>query len=354
MEDDKNDSGVRSQDSVTATQNLKLKSQNSKLKTPPASRLPPPPGIIDVAAAVIVRPDGQFLLAQRPQAKPYAGYWEFPGGKLLPGETPLAALKRELKEELDLTLESAWPWLTRNYAYPHASVRLHFFRVYRWNGNARGLEGQEVAWQLPEKPSVAPMLPANAPVLSALTLPALYAISNAQEIGTEPFLNRLQRALERGVKMIQLREKEMAPGDFEELAQRVVNSAKAHSAKVLVNSAHLSEAGKLGANGIHLTAEQLMQCEKRPEFELVAASCHDEIELACAAQLELDFVVLGPVRKTPTHRQQKPLGWRNFSRLISSYPLPVYAIGGMQRNDLEQAWRSGAHGLAMIRGLIQD
>jgi 8-oxo-dGTP diphosphatase len=306
--------------------------------------------LIGVAAAVVLRTDGRFLLAQRPQGKPYAGYWEFPGGKLLPGETPLAALKRELKEELDLIMEDAYPWLVRDYVYPHASVRLHFFRVVRWRGNASALEGQAVAWQRPGITSVTPMLPANAPILRALTLPSVYAISNAYDIGVESFVQHLENALERGIKMIQLREKQMPPGELHALARRIVKIAEPYGAKVLLNSAHMLNAEKIGVHGIHLTAERLMQCEQRPAFDLCGASCHNESELARAAELESDFVVLGPVRKTPKHGQQTPLGWRRLSRLISSYPLPVYAIGGMQSDDLEQAWRRGAHGVAMIRG----
>jgi len=124
--------------------------------------------ITEVAAAVIERPDGTFLLACRPEGKPYPGYWEFPGGKIEAGEDPRAALGRELKEELGIDVRAATPWITRVYAYTHATVRLHFFRVTAWDGEPQPLEDQGIAWQRPEAPDVTPMLPANAPVLSAL------------------------------------------------------------------------------------------------------------------------------------------------------------------------------------------
>ncbi len=105
--------------------------------------------IIEVSAAVLQRPDGSFLLAQRPPGKIWAGYWEFPGGKIEFGETPLHALKRELHEELGIEVVTAYPWITRVFAYPHAMVRLNFFRVTEWRGELHPHEGQAFAWQLP-------------------------------------------------------------------------------------------------------------------------------------------------------------------------------------------------------------
>ena len=90
-----------------------------------------------------------MLLAQRPAGKAYAGYWEFPGGKLEPGETPRAALDRELAEELGLAVRRAAPWLVQHFRYPHAHVELHFFRVFEWDGEPVGHDGQAFAWQTP-------------------------------------------------------------------------------------------------------------------------------------------------------------------------------------------------------------
>src|SRR5574340_320755 len=127
-----------------------------------------PKKIVDVVAAVVLQPDGRFLLARRPEGKPYAGDWEFPGGKVEAGETLLHALARELHEELGIEVERAWPWLVRHFDYEHASVKLHFFRVVGWHGEPHGREGQLLAWQAPGQVDVAPLLPANGPILSAL------------------------------------------------------------------------------------------------------------------------------------------------------------------------------------------
>ncbi len=101
--------------------------------------------VVDVAAAVIEQPDGSFLLAQRPAGKVYEGYWEFPGGKVEPDEAVADALGRELHEELGIEVEHAYPWITRTYAYPHATVRLHFYRVVRWRHDPHPREGQSIA-----------------------------------------------------------------------------------------------------------------------------------------------------------------------------------------------------------------
>ena len=132
---------------------------------------------VEVAAAVLVRPNGEFLLAQRPSRTVYAGYWEFPGGKIESGETPDQGLRRELHEELGIDVEQAYPWMMQTFTYPHATVRLHFFRVTTWRGEPHGREGQHLAWQQPGAIEVEPLLPANTPVLRALTLPHEYAVS---------------------------------------------------------------------------------------------------------------------------------------------------------------------------------
>ncbi len=130
--------------------------------------------IVRVAAAVVLRPDGAVLLAQRPAGKAYAGYWEFPGGKLEPGESPRQALVRELHEELGLGVVDAAPWFVQDFVYPHAHVELNFFRVFAWDGEPAGHDGQAFRWQLPGRFDVAPLLPANTRVLRALLLPTIY------------------------------------------------------------------------------------------------------------------------------------------------------------------------------------
>jgi 8-oxo-dGTP diphosphatase len=120
--------------------------------------------ITEVAVGVLVAPDGQFLLTSRPEGKVYAGYWEFPGGKVEAGESIEQALARELHEELGIHIGAAHPWQVLVMDYPHARVRLNFCKVYDWQGEFQMLEGQQMAWaELPVQ--VVPVLPGTIPVL---------------------------------------------------------------------------------------------------------------------------------------------------------------------------------------------
>ncbi len=302
--------------------------------------------IVEVAAAVILRPDGSFLLGRRPAAGIYAGYWEFPGGKVEKGESPRDALSRELQEELGISVETAYPWITREFVYPHAHVRLHFFRVLRWSGELRDLQHDALEWQHADKVTVSPLLPANAPVLATLALPDFYAISHASEIGAENQLKALTKALETGLRLVQLRETRIKASERTAFVSAAVRLCHSFSARVLVNS-DLELAAT--ADGVHLTAAQLMTLSARPDLPLVAASCHDARELAQACRLGVDFVVLGPVKETGSHPGQIGMGWENFAQLVEDYPLPVFALGGLVSADKESAQAAGAHGIAAIR-----
>ena len=303
--------------------------------------------IIDVAAAAILQADGRCLLARRPVGREYAGYWEFPGGKIEAGENAHAALVRELHEELSIEVDEALPWLTRLYAYPEKTVRLHFFRVRRWHGTPRAREGQELSWQLPSAPAVEPLLPANGPILKALSLPAIYAITNARYMGIGQFLNRVQDALDRGVRLIQVREPDMDPQQIEKFSRRVIKLAHLSEARAVIN-ADAALALWLGADGVHLQARQLKELDARPDLPLVGASCHNAQELARAAELGCDFAVLSPVLQTASHPGELGLGWERFAELVKDTPLPVYALGGMRPDLLDTAERHGAHGIALL------
>jgi 8-oxo-dGTP diphosphatase len=298
--------------------------------------------VIHVAAAVIERPDGAFLLAQRPPGKVYAGWWEFPGGKIEADEPHQLALERELDEELGIRVQKAYPWVTRVHTYEHGTVMLHFFRVVKWSGTPEAREGQAFAWQQLGRPMVAPILPANGPVLASLALPLEYAITDAGTLGLAAQLERAQARLKGGLRLIQVRDKDN--WERSQLLYAMKSLAKEHGARVLVN-------GGPAADGIHLSAERLMQLRARPrDAGLVAASCHTVQELGHAMALGLDFVVLGPVKATATHPDAELLGWDGFRRIAEGASIPVYAIGGLQPHDLDSARAAGAHGLAMIRG----
>lgn len=121
---------------------------------------------VDVVVGILMKPNGDVLLASRPEGKPYAGYWEFPGGKVEAGESVFAALQREFEEEIGVHINSADEWCGVEHVYEHAHVRLHFFISRDWHGEPAALEGQQLAWQ--GSVAVEPVLPATIPLLEWL------------------------------------------------------------------------------------------------------------------------------------------------------------------------------------------
>ncbi|GAB2490297.1 Nudix family hydrolase [Arenimonas alkanexedens] len=314
----------------------------------PGDRPKPP---VHVVAAVLRDARGRILLARRTAGRDLAGAWEFPGGKVEPGETALQALDRELHEELGIRVVSAQPLVSVPQAYPTKRIVLDVYDVTQFEGTAHGLERQALAWAPMEKLASYPMPPADRPVVAALTTPDRYLITPepGDRVG---FLSRLDKALAAGARRIQLRARSMATAELAILARDAQIRCRAKGAQLLLNG-EPALAADLGL-GLHLRASQLMALSERPllaKGQPVAASCHDADELAQAERLGLDFVVLGPVQATESHPDATPLGWDRFAALREAVSLPIYALGGMKPADVVVARRHGGQGVAGIRGL---
>ena len=310
--------------------------------------------IVEVSAGVLLRetPAGtEYLLAQRPPDKVYAGYWEFPGGKVEPGESFRDALVRELREELGIAITAATPWLCREFTYPHARVRLKFFRVTDWHGEIHPHEHTGAVWtRLGDTPAVTPVLPANGPILRALALPDVYAITNAAENGIDAELERIRQALAYGVRLLQLRDKTLAAHERHHFAEKAASLIAAVPGTLLLVNDDEALARTIGAGGLHLSSSRLHALSQRPDFDWVAASCHTHADLARTEQLGVDFAVLGPVLPTATHPETPGIGWDAFTQLIEHATTPIFALGGMCRELLLTAQAHGAHGIATLRG----
>lgn len=313
----------------------------------PVAHLKP---LVKVAVAVVQRSDGRVLLAERPLGKVSGGFWEFPGGKFEVEENARTALAREVHEEIGVDLDVAYPWMTYDHDYPDKRVRLHVFRVLAWHGTPHGREGQRISWEDPAALTVGPLLPANARVLRALSLPPVYAITHAAHYGVAGFMPRLHAALDAGVRLIQVREPQLATAQLVQFARRVVVLAHRYDARVLING-DLTVAQRAGADGVHLSAAQLRGLYAPPPVEFWSASCHNAEELVRAAQLHANFAVLSQVLPTPSHPGERGIGWARFQALTRNYPLPVYALGGMKVEMLDTAMHHGAHGVALLSGI---
>ena len=319
---------------------------------------------VDVAVGVLIRPDGKVLLADRPVGKPYAGYWEFPGGKVEAGETVAAALARELHEELGIEIGPSVPWVVFEHDYPHAYVRLHFRRVFEWRGEPFPREGQRVGFYSPtdglpaglpaDRPAglPAPLLPATLPVLRWFELPALYAISNIAGLGVAPFFAAFEAALQRGLRLLLLREPQLSDEVLNTIVPALRERAHAVGARVLVSSRHAPALWEM-CDGVQLTARDLLRAPSRPAVKWVAASVHNRVELTRASGIGCDFAVLGSVLPTASHPGSTTLGWDGFAAIAQQTPLPLYAIGGLRLQDLHVARAAGAHGIALLRAAWQ-
>ncbi|MCP4043191.1 MAG: Nudix family hydrolase [Gammaproteobacteria bacterium] len=308
--------------------------------------------LIHVAAAAIVDPRGRILLTQRHFHTHQGGLWEFPGGKLEADETAEQALVRELEEELGMTPTSYRPLIRVRHQYGERNVLLDVWRVDRWRGEPHGREGQPLEWMKQEDLGQKPLPPADRPIVTAVRLPDRYLITPDPGSDEATFLNGLEVALERGIRLIQLRAKALSPDRYRRLAVKAGKQCRAHGAWLLLN-APPEMVKELGGDGVHLTGPRLMQCRERPleRDRWVAASCHNREELAHARRVGVDFVVASPVQPTLSHPDAAPLGWDGFGRLTDLADIPVYALGGMELNDLPVAWENGGQGIAAIRGL---
>ena len=304
---------------------------------------------IEASVGIIFNESFQLLMAERPQSKTWSGWWEFPGGKIEKGETPLEALKRELKEEIGISVIDAEKWIVRKYAYEDYEVILHFYKVTQWSGNIEAKEEQKISWVLPDNNIVSPILPANDLIFKAISLPDIYAITNAYEYSGN-FLNKVEQQLNNGLGLIQIREKAISKNAFIELTKEIIQMAGNFDAKVMINS-DINLAYKLNADGVHLNSSLLHRLSEIPKDLIVSASCHSARDIEKAMTMDVSFVVLSPVQKTQSHPNTTPIGWDSFSKITQNYSIPIYALGGMKQDDIENAFNAGAIGIASQRAI---
>lgn len=293
-----------------------------------------------VAVGILQDNDGRVFVQRRKD-----GRWEFPGGKSEDDESPMQTLKRELTEETGIIIKDATPWLRREL--PSVDIVVHFFRVNQWRGIPQGVEGQECYFCPLDNPPE-PMLAANAPVWKWLKLPPLYAISAAEIIGVDESLKRMKTALAAGLKLVQLRDKNLPPQQRRNFAEQAATMTRQYNALLLVNDDE-TLARDIKADGVHLSSAKLAATKHRPDFAWTAASCHNKEQLTMAATLHLDFAVLSPVAKTLTHVNAAPLGWQGFEKLAANANMPVYALGGLSPANTKTARHHNAQGIALMR-----
>jgi 8-oxo-dGTP diphosphatase len=308
---------------------------------------------IHVAVGVIVGADQKVLIARRPPDAHQGDLWEFPGGKLEAGESVIAALRRELQEELDIDIDThrCFPLKKISHHYGDRSVLLDVWRVDSFRGKPRGRELQEIMWQSADMLDPRDFPLANHDIIKALKLPRVLAITGICCNWTE-CREKIVNLLATGITLVQFRQPQLTESEFLGWADAAAQLCRKNGARLLVNCS-TDVYRQIDAHGLHINAATLGRLDSRPVSRsgLFSAACHTLSELTKAEQLGADFALLSPVAPTSSHPEARPLGWQQFRTLASQVSIPVYALGGMTPEDLPDALAEGAHGIAAISAL---
>lgn len=315
--------------------------------------------VLHVAIGVIRNNKNQVLLSRRPAGVHQANLWEFPGGKLNTEETVRQALSRELHEELALTVKSAKPLIKIYHDYDEHSVLLDVWQIDSWDMGLvddighQGQEGQKIEWVDISSLGSRNFPAANKPIIKAVQLSDFYLICPEPEADSNNYINKFKACISAGVRLFQLRFSQNSCYDMHKaLIIELLELCKTGNSRLLINSSP-DYAVKIGAHGVHLNSESLLQYSERPLEKnlLVSASCHNSTELEHACKIDVDFVVLSPVNKTSSHYSAKPLGWDKFKDLVEQVNIPVFALGGMRTDDMNKYYEYGAQGVSVLSGV---
>jgi 8-oxo-dGTP diphosphatase len=303
---------------------------------------------IHVVAGVLRDTRGRILLARRTEGRDLAGAWEFPGGKVEPSESPAQALERELFEELGIRIGNTEPLICVPQHYANKSIVLDVYTVQSYTGKPKGLEKQALAWSPLEKLVSYPMPPADRPVVAALTLPNLLAITPEFYGDKNSYVSCIEQQLVQGIRFIQLRCKSLTPKKLKELAIDIRTLCHKYKATLFINED--IELAKVLDCSVHLKSSQLMQ----KDIAMVlsghpfSSACHNIDELKKAENMVALFAVLGSVLKTNSHPDTEGIGWSGFMKMRNEVSLPIFALGGLAPKDIIEARKNGAQGVSGI------
>jgi 8-oxo-dGTP diphosphatase len=301
----------------------------------------------------VLRDDrGHWLVAGRPAGGRIA--WEFPGGKRQPDESPFDALRRELREELGVEVESATPLHRVPFGIGRRPALLEAWLVDRaWRGTVRAREGQPLGWVTTAALGELDWLPPDRPIAQTVRLPRRIALTPDVD-RIDAALDAAERALGAGAGLLILRLPRLDPRGRAIVAAESLRRCREAGALVLAH-ADPAFARAAGLDGVHLPAASVRALRERPlpAGAVVTAACHDVIELLAAVRLGCDAVLVSPVCPTPTHPSARPIGWDGFAELARRSPLPAYALGGVGPDDLDRARAAGGFGVAGIRAFAK-
>ncbi|MFN3585994.1 MAG: Nudix family hydrolase [Moraxellaceae bacterium] len=306
-----------------------------------------------LVVAAVIRRDGRILIARRPSHLHMGGLWEFPGGKVEPGEPVEAALLRELDEELGIIPTDFHPLIRLQHDYPDKAVCLDVWEVTAFRGEPEGREGQPLAWVAPERLRDHEFPAANHAIVTAARLPDRYLMT-PDGLSVAARREWLAARLAAGARLILFRDTTLPEAAYRAEAVALLEICVAARAQLMLHGSPARLAALPAAAGLHLPARMMAATSARPvpADKWLAVSVHDAAELAQAVALGADFVTLSPVQPTVSHPGAPGLGWAQFAAWVEGASLPVYALGGLKDDDVALARQHGAQGVAGIRGLF--
>lgn len=305
---------------------------------------------LDIAIGVL-HDKGRYCLSLRQKHQSHAGHWEFPGGKIEVGETPVQALKREFIEELALETDGWQPLIEIPWHYDKVSVRLHVFMSDSYQGEPIGNEGQKVDWFDMTSLKNLALPQANKGIIKALELSDKYLITGMFDDAKDAS-RKLEQALDSGIKLCQLRAKQLSPEGFEKIAMQAIPLCHQYESRILLNGGVELLEKFPEADGIQLPSNSIYQFKARPisKDKILGVSTHTEEDIEQALKLDADFILLSPVKETTSHPGVPGIGWDSFTSMVNKVPIPVFALGGMKSEDVAIAKQYGAQGVAAISG----
>jgi 8-oxo-dGTP diphosphatase len=323
--------------------------------------------IVHVAVAVIERisdtGEREVLIAKRPQHVHQGGLWEFPGGKVEQGETVTKALSRELHEELGIVFsplshaepmnDSLRPLIFIEHDYGDKCVSLDVWLVSCFDGRPEGKEGQPIQWVSVNRLDEFDFPLANLPIINACRLPSSYVIT-PEYSSKDSAVKEVLFLREKNDQMVLFRQPQWRAADYLACVDDIVFLAPALKKKLVLSGQPGLAAicdGHIDVLGVQLpfdVASSLTDRPFGPEY-LLGVSCHGLSEIKHAQHIGADYITLSPVSQTESHPDQSALGWDAFAELATEAVIPVYALGGMSKTDLQRAYINGAQGIAGIR-----
>jgi len=300
--------------------------------------------IEEVVVGILLNKNGQILVAKRRNNQFMPGYWELPGGKIEVGENKKDSLKRELFEELGVTVNKSTLKHTMHHEYPDKVVKLWIYNVDKYSGEPSGQEGQDTSWCSIGQLNNYKLLPTMREIVHKISLPKHYWIT-PDDHHSESVIEKCHKHLIAGTSIIQLRSKVHLDQSY---INKIYKLCKDYQANLILNT--LNKTYQELYDGWHLTSNELLSLNKRPcdKNKLLGASAHNILEAEHAEKISADYISLSPVNSTPSHPHFPTLGWQAASDIISKSNLPVYLLGGMSKEEIGKALSIGAQGVAGI------